>query len=196
MAGIDGITGDILAAARNEAGELIQQAETAAAAVREKAQAEASQLFDKLIAQAREKAEAQTERAASQAQLKKRQTLLFEKQQIISEVIEKAKASLAAQDGAAYFAMTAKLIEKNARPQAGEIAFGAADLARLDASAKAAIEAAAKKAGGSLKIAEDAADIKSGFILRYGGIEENCSLDALFAEKADQLVDKVNRALW
>ena len=144
----------------------------------------------------RRAAEAQTERAASQAQLKKRQTLLFEKQQIISEVIEKAKASLAAQDGAAYFAMTAKLIEKNARPQAGEIAFGAADLARLDASAKAAIEAAAKKAGGSLKIAEDAADIKSGFILRYGGIEENCSLDALFAEKADQLVDKVNRALW
>lgn len=196
MAGIDGITGDILAAAGKEAGELIAQAETAAGAVREKAQAEASQLFDRLIASAREKAEAQSERAASQAQLKKRQTLLAEKQQLISEVIEKAKASLAAQDGAAYFAMVAKLIEKNARPQEGEIAFSAADLARLDASAKAAVEAAAKKAGGSLKIAEEAAGIKSGFILKYGGIEENCSLDALFAEKEDLLIDKVNRVLW
>ena len=92
--------------------------------------------------------------------------------------------------------MIAKLIEKNARPQDGEIAFSAADLARLDASAKEAVQAAAKKANGSLKVAKEAANIKSGFILRYGGIEENCSLDALFAEKADLLVDTVNRALW
>ena len=59
-----------------------------------------------------------------------------------------------------------------------------------------AADAAAKALGGSLKLSKDPAPVKNGFILKYGGIEENCSLDALFASRTDALVDKVNAALW
>ena len=35
-----------------------------------------------------------------------------------------------------------------------------------------------------------------GFILIYGGIEENCTIKALFDAKRDELSDKVNRQLF
>ena len=47
-----------------------------------------------------------------------------------------------------------------------------------------------------MKGSEDPGRIKSGFILSYGGIEENCSLDAIFAEKAETLRDLANSILW
>ena len=196
MAGIDGITGDILAAARQEAGEIIKIAEQEASQVKEKAEADAKQLFDGIIEAARAKAQAEHDRAASQASLNRRQTLLAAKQQIIGKIIEDAKASLAEQDDSAYFDMTAKLIRKAAWPQDGTIVFGKNDLKRITPEFEALILDAAKQAGGTLKISSEPADIKDGFILKYGGIEENCTLDAIFASMADTLTDKVNGTLW
>ena len=39
-------------------------------------------------------------------------------------------------------------------------------------------------------------NIDGGFILIYGGIEENCSIDAMFAEKRDELLDQVRKILF
>ncbi len=38
--------------------------------------------------------------------------------------------------------------------------------------------------------------IPDGFVLVYGGVEENCTLKALFDVKKDQLQDKVNEILF
>ena len=196
MAGIDGITADILAAAREEAGKILAQAQEQAQQTSAKAEEDSKKLFDDIIASARAKAEAESNRAASQAALQKRQALLAQKQEIISSIIERAKTALQEQGDEAYFAMVVKLIKKAARPQDGEIAFGAKDLKRLPEGFEAAANAAAKELGGTLKLAKDPVDIKNGFVLRYGGIEENCSLDALFASRTDSLTDKVNAQLW
>ena len=40
-----------------------------------------------------------------------------------------------------------------------------------------------KKNGGSLKISKEGRNIENGFILAYGGIEENCTLRAMFDAK-------------
>ena len=49
---------------------------------------------------------------------------------------------------------------------------------------------------GSLTVSRTPADIENGFVLRYGGIDENCSLRALFEEKRETLQDIVNKILW
>ena len=54
----------------------------------------------------------------------------------------------------------------------------------------------AKGVGGTLVVSDKPVKIRSGFILSYGGIEENCSLDAIFAEKAETLRDLANTLLW
>ena len=54
----------------------------------------------------------------------------------------------------------------------------------------------AKEKGGSLEVDSDPADITDGFILKYGDIEENCTFDAIFDSKRDELRDLVNKNLF
>ena len=58
------------------------------------------------------------------------------------------------------------------------------------------IEAAAQENGGSLTLQKEPKEIPDGFILVYGGVEENCTLKALFDAKKDQLQDRVNEMLF
>ena len=135
------------------------------------------------------------QRANSQAGLARRQTLLAAKQGIVDEMIEKAYRELAGQADADYFAMIEKLLVKNIRKASGEILFGRKDLSRLPLDFPIRIRIIAKVAGGELKISGEPADIDDGFILRYGGIEENCSLRAIFASKQNELSDAVLASL-
>lgn len=58
------------------------------------------------------------------------------------------------------------------------------------------IHAAAEEKGGSLVLSREPKAIEDGFILVYGGIEENCTLKALLDAKKDELQDKVNEILF
>ena len=111
-------------------------------------------------------------------------------------MIHKAYMKLQTQDTGDYFSMVKKLVEKKARAGEGQICFNETDLKAVTPQLKEELAQIAKKAGGTLKVSEDPVRIKSGFILSYGGIEENCSLDAIFAEKAETLRDLANSILW
>ena len=54
----------------------------------------------------------------------------------------------------------------------------------------------ASRAGGSLSFDSKPAPIESGFILSYGGIEENCSLKSIFAANKDQIQDTAMKVLF
>ena len=196
MAGIEGITSEILAAAQREAAKILDADKADASIVTDKAKEESAKTLAQAAETAKEKAAAQKERALSRAEMESKQTLLAEKQAVIKEVIAAAKEKLCAQDGAAYFGMLEKLLAQTVRAGDGEICFSKDDLARLPADFGARANAAAQRAGGTVKIAEAPAAIANGFILRYGGIEENCSLDALFLEKEEALHDLVGGLLF
>ena len=51
-------------------------------------------------------------------------------------------------------------------------------------------------AKGKIALSDKAAAIDAGFILQYGGIEENCSFDAIFASEAENLSDRAGRLLF
>ena len=61
---------------------------------------------------------------------------------------------------------------------------------------EAEMEKAAQKKGGSLKLSSEAKEMDGGFILVYGGVEENCTIRAMFDAKRDELSDKVYRILF
>lgn len=61
---------------------------------------------------------------------------------------------------------------------------------------EAVIQKAAEAKGGSLTLMEEPKKIDGGFVLVYGGVEENCTFHALFAEKKDELSDKVHAMLF
>lgn len=88
------------------------------------------------------------------------------------------------------------MVEKYALPQDGEICFSAADLGRLPEGFEAEVSKAAAAAGGSLKLSREGKNIENGFILIYGGIEENCTIAAMFDAKKDELSDIVHRLVF
>jgi V/A-type H+-transporting ATPase subunit E len=134
MAGVNSITNEILQEAREKADAILAEAGKAADAVKAEAKAEGQKSADKLAAKADEDAKAYASRIESQIGLRRRQALLEARQEIISDVIEKAYRKLGAQDAGSYFEMIIKLIRANVRPANGEIIMTEKDLKRLPAN--------------------------------------------------------------
>lgn len=196
MAGIDKIVNEILAEAGSKAEEILEDARSKAAASEEEAMADCEAYKAKRAQEASAKADAVRARAESQALLEKRQAMLGVKQDIIDQVITKAFDKLAGQDTGSYFDMIGKLLKKAAYAGDAQICFSEQDLKRLPDGLEATLKQIASENDCRLTLSEEAAPIENGFLLKYGGIEENCSLKALFASMRDHLQDKVNAALW
>ncbi|HUM84743.1 MAG TPA: V-type ATP synthase subunit E [Lachnospiraceae bacterium] len=196
MAGIDDITDEILKEAKERAEAFLTEAKKKAAAEEDAARKEAGALKKAAADQAEKDARDISMRAGSSAGLERRKAVLVAKQEIIDGIIKRAYEKLDTQDDASYFGMIEKLLRKSLRKENGEICFSAKDLKRMPAGFEEKIRTIAADGGGSLTLCKEAAAIDNGFILRYGGIEENCSLPAIFAERRDELQDKVHAVLW
>ncbi len=135
-------------------------------------------------------------RIKSSAEQQRRTALLRAQQEIIAEVIEEARLTLKKKDAQSYFLTLEKILKTYALAENGEIYFSAEDLARMPADFEKKIKTAAKEKGGSLVLKKEPKAIADGFVLVYGGVEENCTLKALFDAKKDELQDKVNAILF
>ena len=151
----------------------------------------------KIVAQAEARAEDSVKRLASSSDMRKRKAVLEAKQEVISEVLEDAYKAVGEFDDAAYFAMLEKVLEKYVLPEEGTICFTEKDRKRMPQGYMEKVYETAKKKGGSLELTETVPDgMDGGFILTYGGIEENCTIKALFDARREELSDKVNRQLF
>ena len=132
-------------------------------------------------------------RAKSAAELEKRRRILKEKHNIIKRMIEQVHTDMLNMPAEEYFAYILKMVEKHALSQKGEIAFSKVDKKRLPQNFRIDLEKASK---GTLKLSRETRDIDGGFVLIYGGIEENCSFGAIFDSVADELQDKIQDILF
>ena len=196
MSGLDKIIGHISEEAAGEAKSLLDAAKAQADSIRQDAEAKASAECDRILKRSESDVQNILDRGNSSAELRKKQILLREKQELINSTIEKAKASLYALEPSAYFDTLAKLFAKNALGREGTIAFSKADLARLPEGFLQELRKTAEEKGGSLKVSEQPVDIDGGFVLNYGGIEENCSFQALIDGNMEALQDKVQKELF
>lgn len=193
MTGLEKIVKQIRDEAAQSASEVIAQAKEEAAAYTAEAQKQAKADCAAIAAQAKTAAEAASTAAKSAADLAVRREVLSAKQQIISEVIADAQQSIRSLPDKEYFDLILKMAAKFSLPQEGEIAFSAADLNRLPDGFPEALSKAAK---GPLSISDTPCTIDGGFVLTYGGVEENCSLEALFYAARESLQDKVHALLF
>ena len=195
MTGLEKIIGQIEAEARQAADEALKaakaQADELAAQAAAQAEAECRRIAERCE---RDKADA-LRRAESAADLQKRRALLTAKQAVIAQTLEKAHAQLLGLPAEEYFAAIVRLAAANAQPGQGVICLNEAALARLPAGFEKAL-AEALPAGCSLTLGKTPRAMDGGFILVYGGIEENCSFSALFASRKEALQDSVQKILF
>ena len=196
MTGLEKITARILAEARAQADEIRGQAEGEAGAVLREAEESLLRLREE--AKEREalvKKELEA-RARSSASLKKRQLILAAKQDMIREQLEKAHQSLLEMGAEEYFSFIEQMVRQSALPKEGEIRFSERDLKRLPDGFDKRLNQAAAERGGSLKIGSEPAHVDGGFLLDYGGIEENCSFQALLTARRDECSDQIQKLLF
>ena len=170
MSGLDKMKAQIIAEAQDNAKEILAQAHAQADSIIGEAKAQAEKDARKIVAQAEARAEDSVKRLASSSDMRKRKAVLEAKQEVISEVLEDAYKAVGE-------------LEK--------------DRKRMPQGYMEKVYETAKKKGGSLELTETVPDgMDGGFILTYGGIEENCTIKALFDAKREELSDKVNRQLF
>ena len=196
MAGLDKIIGEIHAESDGLIREVLDRAQKEAAQIRSEAEKKAGDSVERIRRESDARLADSKSRAQSAAALTKRQLLLQEKQNLIGEVLEKAKETFLALPEAEYFDTLLALLKKNALSEQGEILLNERDWKRLPADFEKKAEEAAKAKGGSLRISEKTREIDGGLILVYEGIEQNCSVDALFETNIEMLQDKIQNILF
>ena len=189
------------------AAQIIGEAEEKKAAIYEEIQHK----IDELNAKTDEEIKAELERinddilreegtleelAGLAAQQKRRQAALSAKQEVIGEIINEAYERLLNLEDEKYFAVIKKMLEDNVLSEKGEIIFSARDRQRMPKGFEDVIKNVASEKGGELVMSDEIRSIDGGFVLVYGGIEENCTFKAMLEASREELHDMVNGKLF
>lgn len=196
MAGLDKIVNQILEEANNSAESKVQAAREEAEAVLAKAREEAAKETEKIAAKAGTDVKNLEDRMKSSADLSRRTAILQTKQEMISNVIAKAYDAFCSKTDAEYFETIKGMLKKFVLAEEGEIIFSGRDIERMPAGFEGELERIASEKGGKLTLSKENRQMEGGFVLVYGGIEENCTFKALFDSQRDELQDKVQKVLF
>ena len=193
MSGIDKIIRQIEEDTKSVCDGIVAQAENKAARIKADAEQEAARI--KASADQRTAAAVLDikKRGDSAADLEEKMILLKTKQGIISDMIAAGVDRLKRLPDDEYFALILKMVQKYSQPQDGEIRFGSKDASRLPAGFIGEVN---KVSAGTLTLSDTTAPIDAGFILIYGGVEENCSFDAIIASEDETIKDKAGKLLF
>ena len=199
MAGLESIIGQIREASEKTAAGIMREAEKEASRILE----EAGQEAEKECVQIRQRSEREVkgilERGRSAAQLKLRRDILDKKQEIIGKILEEALFTVKHLEPEAYFDAIVRLAVQSAMEGEGILYFSEADKKRMPPDMEERLNAELWKRSGKkavLRISEETRPIEGGFVLRYDGIEENCSFDAMFDFAREQLQDAAQQVLF
>ena len=193
---MDKIVSQILEEANNSASAKLEKARAEAEEIMNTARAEAEKEAEEILQKAKTDMENYAERTKSAADLRRRTAILAAKQEMISQVLDKAYQKFCSMDEETYFATLLDILKKFVMEDDGVIFFSEEDRAKLPDDYEEKIEAIAAEKGGTLTVSQENRNIERGFVLAYGGIEENCSFRALFDSRKDDLQDKVQAVLF
>ena len=132
------------------------------------------------------------------AEMEAKKSVLSVKQEMISAAFDAAREEIVNMPRDKYTQFLARMAAEAAASGMEEIVLNARDKAEVGKSVcKAANELlSAKGTPGKLTVSEDTADISGGVIVRFGGIETNCSIDALIRQRRSGLSTEVAAALF
>ncbi len=196
MSGLDKITARIMEEAAAQAKAISDEAAQQAEAIRAAGEKRAAEECERISRKAEASVLSFKDKGQASAQLRTKQILLGGKQELIHEVIETARQQLSSLNDAEYREFIIKLFGRHLPDEDAVLLLNSQDRARLGEDTLNELKAQALANGASLTVSEDPADIKNGFVLSYGGIEENCTIDALIDQSMEELQDKVKEILF
>ena len=195
MSGLDKILAEIRDEAAAEATQVVDAAKAEAGKVLAKAKEDSAALTERITAGARQDV-ADIERSrASALVLQRRQRTLAQKQMLLGETLEKAQNAIKELPEGEYFDLLVRLAAASAEPGEGVMMLNETDKKRMPQDFSKRLGDALPK-GASLSISDDTRAIDGGFLLKYGDVEENCSIGDMFNARADEFSDLIRDTLF
>jgi len=192
---LEKILREIERSAAREAEEILAKAKAEAEEILNEAKAEAAKQTAATEAEtARQVAEIGRSGVSAQ-QRSRRERILGTKQRIISEVMQNAKEKLIALPGPDYFALLIELAATAATVGKGVVLLNENDRRRLPSDFEEKLSGKLP-AGAQLIVSGETRPIDGGLILKYGGIEQNSSFDAIFNARRDEFLDLIRDQLF
>lgn len=188
MTGTEKMIDTILQDAQREHEEILAQAKQQAGDIAAQAALQAEQESSAAVAAVQEKAAFDLASAQQRTAATEKRIVLQMKNEVIAETIAAAVQRLKTLPQADYFDMLAKLAQKHAMPGHGVMRFSQRDLERLPADFEKKLT--------DIEISQQPADITDGFVLVYGDIEQNCTMDALAAARLDDIKDALHAFIF
>ena len=193
MSGLDNIVEEIRNQSKQEADEILKEADVFCKdymnKIKKDVEVEVVSIEKKALADRK----LYEEKTVSGMEFLERNSILRAKQQVIEQAIDKARESISGLNDEEYFNVLEKLLRKKGK---GKICFSKKDLDRIPNGFEDRVKEIVAENQGELVIDKEPANIKDGFVLVYGEIEENCTLKALFDSNIDRIKDIANKQLF
>ena len=195
MNGIEKITGRIAADAQQEIAAMKAKAEAEASEIKKQYAQRADQETKLILERGRKDADEREERLASVAQLEARKLTLAAKQQVLEETFALALDKLLNLPEKEYIQLLANLIVKASQNGSEQVIFSQKDRPRYG---KQAVGRANELLGdkGHLTLSADCRPIQGGFILSDGDVEVNCTFETLVRLQRRELDSQVAKVLF
>lgn len=190
MGGLDNIIAEILQDAQTEADAILEKANKEAAEIRIQCEKDKNALIEEKKNEAQSECMKLTDMMELSAKTEARQMVLASKTKIIKEIYEYIKNDL--KDSPEYFDLLLNFLKNFSEEDDGVIYFSKKDLDRLPADFQ---KKATDVAKGKITISPEPIDIDSGFIIKYGKIDINCSIDSIFEERKNKIFDIIKASI-
>jgi len=196
--GIEKITDKIARDAIDYEKSTTKEAQKEIDGITEGYKARAESIKSEILDKGGKNAAALISRAESGAALIKRNQLILMKANMIDEVFKSVEERIASMPEGELLELFINILDSASEPGKGEVIFNKRDRQKFGDKF---IVAANKKISETKKESEfvlsnGTADIKNGFILKYGDIETNCSLEKIIDSRKSHLEPQVIKILF
>ena len=196
MNGINNIVSKIAADTEAARAEILRKAEKQAESISSEILKSAEETARLKLEEAEKKSASISELSSSRCDNLRSRLLLGAKVELINETISAALEAVRNYPDDKYFGFLLEILGKNILPGDCVICFGSRDLSRITDDFRKAVTDKSAENGASVVFDDSPAGISDGFILKYGDIEINCTLDAFAECKKDELFELVNNILF
>lgn len=196
MSGLDEILNIIDEQQKETEKNIMNAADKRVSEINEDAKVKADKAYNDYMQRARVKNQHDFETSCSSVDASFKRKILEYKVSCIDSAVENVLEKLRNLPEGEYFSLLSRLITRGLREGEGVISLNSRDLKRMPGDFRTGLEAAAKKAGGTVSISAEPADIPDGFILSYGNISENYCFSAVVEAEREAVRDTAARALF
>ncbi|NLO99484.1 MAG: hypothetical protein GX386_04240 [Clostridiaceae bacterium] len=198
MNGAEKIKERILTDARSLHDKILDEARAQAKSIIAEAEKEAFQKLTLITEKAREEAALIKQRYKAAESMEDRKNILKVQQECIDEAFDVALKNLSDMPDEKYKLFIEGIILNTAKNEDGIIVFSERDKKRLGEGFLSEINQKLKAKGISaeLSLAKDSLSASGGFILRYGDLEINCTLEIILKMQRPNMESEVARILF